>query len=191
MTDLRNKASRCEFADLKDGLIRDRIVCAINNDTERARLLRKSELSLETCIYICVAAEISTAHLKVSSDEKVVHVVKSREEQDKSGTKKEEKENMRAGGAGMNVCQFCGYSHKRGRCSAYGKIRNACHKQNHFAKACKVTTKEDQKVDNESVNNEQPSFIGAIGSKRVTDKDCYVNLQINNCAIPFKIDTGA
>ena len=86
---------------------------------------------------------------------------------------------------------FCGYSHKRGRCSAYGKIRNACHKQNHFAKACKVTTKEDQTVDNESVNNEQPSFIGAIGSKRVADKDWYVNLRINNCTISFKIDTGA
>ena len=52
MTDLRNKASRCEFAELKDGLIRDRIVCGVNNDTVRARLLRESEMSLEMCIDI-------------------------------------------------------------------------------------------------------------------------------------------
>ena len=45
---------------------------------------------------------------------------------------------------------------------------------------CKATTKEVHIVDNQSVSNEQPFFIGAIGSKQVTDKDCYVNLQINN-----------
>ena len=122
MTDLQNKASRCECADLKDGLICDRIICGVNNDTVRAGLLRESELSLETCIDICRAAEIGTAHLKVLTDEKVVHVVKSRAEQDKSVTKKGEKENMRAGTASMNVCQFCGYSYKRGRCPACGKI---------------------------------------------------------------------
>ena len=53
VTDLRNKASSCAFAELKDGLIRDRIVCGVNNDTVRAGLLRESELSLETCIDIC------------------------------------------------------------------------------------------------------------------------------------------
>ena len=74
MTDLRNKASRCEFAELKNGLIRDRIVCGVNNDTVRARLLRESELSLAACIDICRAAEISSAHLKVLAEEKVVHV---------------------------------------------------------------------------------------------------------------------
>ncbi|XP_067045916.1 uncharacterized protein [Acropora muricata] len=70
VTDLRNKASRCEFAELKDGLIRDRIVCGVNSDTVRARLLRESELSLEICIDICRAAEVSSAHLKVLTEEK-------------------------------------------------------------------------------------------------------------------------
>ena len=121
VTDLRNKASRCEFAELKDGLIRDRIVCGVNSDTVRARLLRESELSLEMCIDICQAAEISSAHAKVLTEEKVVHVVNSSEEPDKSAIKKDEKEYTRAGMAGMNLCQFCGYRHKRGRCPAFGK----------------------------------------------------------------------
>ncbi|KAK2549090.1 hypothetical protein P5673_030459 [Acropora cervicornis] len=107
VTDLRNKASRCEFAELKDGLIRDRSVCGVNSDTVRARLLRELELSLEMCIDICRAAEISSAHLKVLTEEKV------------------------------------------------------------------------------------PFFIGTIGSKQVGEKDWYVNFKINNCTIPFKIDTGA
>ena len=66
-----------------------------------------------------------------------------------------------------------------------------CHKQNHFARVCKATTKEVHTVCNASARDEQPFFIGTIGSKQVDDKDWYVNFQINNCTIPFKIDTGA
>ena len=65
VTDLQNKATGCELADLKDGLIRDRIVFGVNNDTVRARLFKESELSLENCIDICRAAEISLVHFKV------------------------------------------------------------------------------------------------------------------------------
>ena len=60
MTDLRNKAARFEFGDLTDELILDRIVCGINDDTVRARLLREAELTWEGCLYICRAAEISS-----------------------------------------------------------------------------------------------------------------------------------
>ena len=94
--------------------IRDMIVCGVNNNTVRARLLSDSEWSPETYIDICRAAEISSSHLKILTKLKVVHVVQSREEPDKLGTRKEEKEHMRAGTAGMNVRQFRGYSHKRG-----------------------------------------------------------------------------
>ena len=52
VTDLRNKATRCEFAELKDGSIRDRIVCGVNNDTVRTRLLRESEFSLKKTWYL-------------------------------------------------------------------------------------------------------------------------------------------
>ena len=45
--------------------IRDMIVCGVNNNTVRARLLSESEWSLETCIDICRAAEISSADLKI------------------------------------------------------------------------------------------------------------------------------
>ena len=40
-TELRKLASTCEFKDLRDGLIRDRMICGINNQTIRERLLLK------------------------------------------------------------------------------------------------------------------------------------------------------
>ena len=59
VTELKQKASLCEFGELKDSLIRDRIVCGIRNDTVRARLLRERELTLQSAIDICMAAEVS------------------------------------------------------------------------------------------------------------------------------------
>ena len=78
---------------------------------------------------------------------------------------------MRAGAAGTNFCQFCGYRHKRGCYPAYGKTCNTCHKQNHFVKVCTAATKVVHSVGNESVSDEQPFSIGAIVFKQVTGKD--------------------
>ena len=46
VTVLRTLAATCEFETLHDGLIRDRIVCGIRNQSIIERLLRKSELTL-------------------------------------------------------------------------------------------------------------------------------------------------
>ena len=127
MTNLRNKAARCEFGDLKDGLIHDRIVCGINDDTVRARLLREAELTLEGCLDICRAAEISSAQLKVLNEEKTVHVVRD-DALNRGDSQKDERGNAKDSKAGMIPCQFCGYRHKRGHCPAHGKTCNACHK---------------------------------------------------------------
>ncbi len=56
VTDLKNKAKPCEFGDLMDGLIRDRIVCGISNEPCRARLLRETNLTLVKAIDICPSA---------------------------------------------------------------------------------------------------------------------------------------
>jgi hypothetical protein len=94
-TELRNKASRCEFADLKDGLIRDRIVCGIINDSVRECLLRESDLSLEKCVDICRASEISAFQLKELSDEKSVHAVRVEDKAGQSDTWKEKRKGIK------------------------------------------------------------------------------------------------
>lgn len=59
VTDLRNKASRCEFGDLCDSLIKDRLICGITDGTVRERLLRDSALTLTKAIDYCRASEVS------------------------------------------------------------------------------------------------------------------------------------
>ena len=63
-TDLRKLAKTCEFGELHDSLIRDRIVCGIYSDEVRARLLRDPELTLTKAVDTCRTAELSKSHLK-------------------------------------------------------------------------------------------------------------------------------
>ena len=63
-TELRTLASTCEFQDLRDGLVRDRIVGGIRNAALRECLIRIADLSLEKALDICRAAEQSNRHLK-------------------------------------------------------------------------------------------------------------------------------
>lgn len=65
VTDLRSKAITCEFGDLMDSLIRDRIVCGIKDDATRKQLLKEgaSELSLQKAIDICRSNETDNPHV--------------------------------------------------------------------------------------------------------------------------------
>ena len=50
MTALRLIARNCEFKDLKDELIRDRIVCGTNSERIKERLLREQDLTLDKAL---------------------------------------------------------------------------------------------------------------------------------------------
>ena len=47
----------------------------------------------------------------------------------------------------ISDCGYCGHSHDKGECPAYGKTCNRCSMKNHFAKKCKQT-------DNDSVTQQ-------------------------------------
>ena len=53
----------------------------------------------------------------------------------------------------QNDCDYCGYSHVKGSCPAYGKTCNRCGRKNHFAKICKQT-------DNDSKSCNRPRSKG-------------------------------
>lgn len=84
VTELRMLAKTCNFGEIKDSLIRDRIVCGINNEGLRERLLREKDLTLQTCVCICRAAELSRQNSKAIAGAAVeeVHAVRQGARQD-------------------------------------------------------------------------------------------------------------
>ena len=62
----------CEFRDLKGSLIRNQVVFGINDNSVRERLLRDSDITLQTAIEKVCSAELTNAQLKqIKADHKI------------------------------------------------------------------------------------------------------------------------
>lgn len=56
VTDLRQKVKSCEFNDMEQDILRDKIVFGVNNHSMKERLLREQKLTLDKAMKICRTA---------------------------------------------------------------------------------------------------------------------------------------
>ena len=71
VSDLKTLASTCEYGDLKDDLIRDRIVVGLRKNVIRMQLMKESsKLTLERAVEICLLHEQSKKHIASIKPEK-------------------------------------------------------------------------------------------------------------------------
>ena len=189
VTDLKTKAQTCEFAELKDGLIRDRIICGIICDRTRARLLKEGELTLQKALDICRANEATTTQLKTlssSATSKETHYQEVLAIQ-----KRYQSDNPKP------QCDKCGNRHYRHQpCPAQGVECYNCGRRNHFAKVCRSRTipkyqKKIHSVTHDGSDTSDDLFIGMVKCATTKLPDWKVTLLINNHRMCFKIDTGA
>ena len=129
VTELRILSKSCEFGDLTDSLIKDRLVCGVIKDSVRSRLLRETELTLQKAIDICRAAETSTQQMKVIQSSSSgatggnVDIVKKKIVKSKS---QKNTDNKSAGTPIKQKCGKCGYKHEPRKCPAFGKLCHNC-----------------------------------------------------------------
>jgi hypothetical protein len=57
--ELKILASTCNYGALHDSLIRDRLICGINDSNLRKRLLRVADLDLQKCLEIYTKASVT------------------------------------------------------------------------------------------------------------------------------------
>ena len=126
---LRTLMKTCNFSDdMKDSLLRDRIVLGTRNQSTRERLLQEAELTLQACTDKCRAAEMPTQQLRAMSENDLsaeAHAISARPRKGSSSVKKAS-------------CKFCGQTHilEKEECPAWGKTCQNCKKKNHFAVKC-------------------------------------------------------
>ena len=206
VTDLKNKAKDCEFGDLTESVIRDRVVCGITNDQIHGRLLREPELSLQRAVDICRASEVSQTQLKKLHEETEVPVQKLHKQ--KTYGKKERPQAQPKTEKTQTDCGRCGYKHEPRKCPAFGQTCNSCHRKNHYAKMCRGRTEIRRKVQGieRDPEGEDDMFIGTIELKQeekshvntldkveeqTNNDDWTAKLNINNQTLTVLIDTGA
>uniref|UniRef100_A0A8C2B8P6 ribonuclease H n=1 Tax=Cyprinus carpio TaxID=7962 RepID=A0A8C2B8P6_CYPCA len=193
VTDLRTKARSCEYGDLCDSLIKDRIVVGIRDDQIRAKLLRTMDLDLPKAVSICRAAEASRTQmdkLQTPQAEYVVNEVKGeRAKKSQTSFVTSRRQNM------IQDCKYCGRDHQRRKCPAYGEKCKKCGKMNHFSSKCMsktlsyATKKPIHMVEEHSDSDSEEMFIDMVKSNY--GEDWNVDLIINDRKTRFKIDTGA
>ena len=64
ITELKTLCENCEFGTLRESLIRDMVICGVNDNKLRERFLRETEISLTKVIQLCQAAEQTKIHTK-------------------------------------------------------------------------------------------------------------------------------
>ena len=174
-TELKKLSMDCEFGQLRDSLIRDRIICGLYDNKLKDRLLREPNLTLVQCVNMCRAAELAGEQRKVLEPESgLVGAI--------GDMKGRDKVRVSYGSDNGRNCWRCEGSHPKWNCPAYHKVCGKCHKKGHYTKVCRF--KKVNVVDEELM----------VGS--VECKDWFENIQVKlpgkkSVDLKIKLDTGA
>lgn len=141
---LRKLAESCNFGNLKDSLIRDRIVIGIQSDEARKVLLKTRNLTLVDAIDVCRSQ-------KLVENRMAAMCVK--EEPVEAETSSEVIAKVRMGSARAEkwLCKYCGRKdHKwgdRDSCPANNAKCRSCGKLNHFAAVCRTKKNDEEEKE--------------------------------------------
>ena len=200
VTRLREKAATYNYGELKEELIRDRLVLGIEDEGTRRRLLREKDLTLASAVDICRAAELKDVRMKAlahKSDD-TIHATDFR--QPMRNGHKFTKPRVREG---ERNCKYCGHQHKPGRdaCPASGKTCRFCGTPNHFASVCLKKQSGQSRLNAvdtvaETVQDDDEAeaylyMTSATSTDRTQGKKWFVNLKMNAVRQKCQLDSGA
>ena len=205
VTDLKVLASTCNFGTLKDLLVRDRIICGIQDKQLREDLLKESDLNLEKCLRTCLAAALSKDQSKtLKPDQAEVHLVKDNQKRPPKQSFKDDKDRVPAAdhvpdanhqkkpkSKEFVTCKFCGNKHekRREKCPAFGKRCLSCKKMNHFTAQCRLNTKVNV-VDTDEDEDDEHCLTLESGNRKHAKK-VFATLNVDKSAIKFQLDSSA
>ena len=129
MTSLRFRARSCEFAELTDSLIHDKVVLSCPDARFQERLLRESDLSLTKAIDLSRAAKATQQQLRaIKAGTDITSAIQT-------------VSFITASAQVHKHCGNCGGQHAHKPCPAYGKACRNCGKLKHFASCCRSLKK--------------------------------------------------
>ena len=200
VTILRKLAQTCNFCGcLQDSLIRDWLVLGIRDESIRKKLLQEKKLSLSHAVDIGTSGE--TTSMASGTNEEINSLKIKRTN---NGRSRRERETIRS-------CRYCGGSHRRGDCPAYGQTCKKCGRRNHFSQVClqrnssqryasaNIVTQSQQPSDDDSgdsimtldLSPEPAEEVLAVQSRQLKSK-IHAAMKIKGGSeTMFQVDTGA
>jgi len=139
MAALRQLAEYCNFGDRLEEMLRDRLVCGVNEVKIQRRLLAEANLTYKTAVDIAIGMEVASRNaqeLQHSADMKTAG-------QDVNRLRAEVGQQERKAGIGAPECYRCGGKHEASECKFRDAECHKCKKRGHIARKCqsRVTVK--------------------------------------------------
>ena len=211
VAELRKLAKSCNYQNLEESLIRDRVVLGVPDEPVRRRLLQEPDLTLAKATTIVKAHEatqkqMSSMASREDSTINKIHVKrKENRNEDERYTATDSRRTHRAPNIRYGRCKFCGREHefKKELCPAWGHNCQACGRKNHFASRCRhaeirlvePVSVSDVRGGDETNHGDENSVlsldIGALSDNSVSDK-VFAHLLLGGDHLQkFQLDTGA
>ena len=156
ITKLKKLSAEWEFENLRNSLIKeDMIVCGINDNAFRERLLKESDSTLARAVSARHAAEESQKYpceilqsQSAANLHKISKLCKPRHQAPNQKSKEIFKK-----------CKFCNGFHPREKCPAYGKSCLNCNRKNHFKVYCRRNRKKVLQIEQTETDCEESSNL--------------------------------
>ena len=192
-TALRTLAKSCEFGAIQDSFIKDRIVSGISKNDTREKLLREQNLTLDTCLSICRAAELSDLAINEMAQDGVNN-------QTINAVRKRTPSHQYA--KPVRKCKFCNKKHemKTEKQENYFAVvyttLNKPYKPRSLKKKFKRQVKmvdqngEDSEGSDESSCSDEYTYVHVINKESFQNK-LLAKLSLHDYLVKFQIDSGA
>ncbi|MEE4247258.1 MAG: retroviral-like aspartic protease family protein, partial [Kangiellaceae bacterium] len=192
---LRDAARHCEFNKLnaedshqtaEDELIQTMLISGLHNAQQRAKTLEhiqssEKPVALSSSIdfvqqleliqrYSGAGTQLQAESAKVETPASIASVDKNRKE-------------------AKAACRSCGLQHQPGRCPAFGKTCNKCHKKNHFAAACRSQPKAAHEV--ETGDMDEPEAVFTVSSTKQDRTSNLKSVLIEGHQLLMQLDSGS
>ena len=188
VTALHGLAEHCNYGNLHNEMIRDRVVVGIRDVRLSERLQLDAKLTLETAVQQARQAEVIKSQQPALRGDPTPSNIGAVEKH------KREAAQRATNPANDQPCSNCGgkWPHDRQNCPARSAICHRCKKRGHFQRVCRsVAAVNVRGVGTESHESDSNSdaFMGAFGSG--VNDPWHVTLKLLGKPVTFYIDTGA
>ncbi|XP_058872250.1 uncharacterized protein K02A2.6-like [Acipenser ruthenus] len=199
VAELRRLSEHCVFGEMLDRMLRDRLVCGLQDDRIQRRLLSETALDFKKAVEIAQAMEAAAqqAHdLKpTASTPPVIH---------KAIAVGSPAIDCRQG-EGKNMCYRCGQPHAARDCRFKDAVCHNCNKKGHIAKVCRSKNQPRQhrggwqpkmpkathSLEGE-VDEDEPEVVYSMHQAKTEKVEpIYVTVKAQGEELQMEVDTGA
>jgi len=194
VAELRHLAMDCEFGDTLNEMLRDRLVCGVNDSRIQRRLLSEADLDFAKALKTAQAMEMADRDALQLQNGKVTSEAEASGAVNRADSRPR---GRRSNQGSYQNCYRCGGKHKASECKHRETVCHNCGIKGHIARACRRGRRNQPRVQQPPNTNsvEEEAEEGdtytmfPLRSKRY--EAIYVTVLVNQAPIKMEVDTGA